>query len=68
MMIKEQAAQMDYSISEVAIIIEMSRESVRRYIKAGMLKAVKRGKSYRVNADDLYTFLKSQHRRQEAVN
>lgn len=58
MTIGEQEQHLDYSITEVANIIDMSRESVRRYIQTGMLKAVKNGKSYRIRKQDLYNFLK----------
>jgi len=62
MITKEQAAQLDYSIADVADIIGMSRESVRRYIQAGLLKAEKAGKSYRIRKLYLVQFLNTEGR------
>lgn len=53
---------MEYSISEVADIIQMSRESVRRYIKIGLLEGVKDGKSYKISKPALVRFLMSDNR------
>lgn len=57
----------DYGIADVARIIEMSRESVRRYIQSGMLPARKEGKSFKVRPADLYEFLKSDRLRRLEV-
>jgi len=54
--------EQEYSISNIADIIEMSRESVRRYIQLGMLQAEKRGKSYMIRKIDLVRFLNAEGR------
>ena len=59
--------ELEYGIADVARIIEMSRESVRRYIQSGMLPARKEGKSFKVRPADLYEFLKSDRLRRSEV-
>lgn len=59
--------ELEYGIADVARIIEMSRESVRRYIQSGMLPARKEGKSFKVRPADLYEFLKSDRLRRSDV-
>jgi len=42
-----------YTIGEVADLLNCHKDTVRRAIKAGALKAVKLGKDYRVSKPDL---------------
>lgn len=48
-----------YSVSETAKILQVSEESIRRYIKSGSLRASKLGKAYRIQEKDLQAFLES---------
>ncbi len=47
----------DLSVSEVAIILGISTEAIRRYIRLGILPAYKIGPAYRVTVHDLMKFL-----------
>lgn len=48
-----------YSVDETAKILQVSEESIRRYIKSGSLRASKLGKAYRIQEKDLQAFLES---------
>lgn len=48
-----------YSVDETAKILQVSEESIRRYIKSGSLRAAKLGKAYRIQEKDLQAFLES---------
>lgn len=48
-----------YTIFEVSEYLKMVPEVIRRYIRAGKLKAVKFGKEYRVKETDLKEFIKN---------
>ena len=48
-----------YTISEVSGYLKMVPEVIRRYIRAGKLKAVKFGKEYRVKEVDLKEFIEN---------
>ncbi len=48
-----------YTLEEIAQILKVHRETVRRYIRKGDLKAARIGKEYRVREDDLNTFYES---------
>ena len=47
-----------YTISEVARLLEVSDQSIRRWVKAGELRAYKPKKEYRIAESDLEEFLK----------
>ena len=48
-----------YSVEEVASILQVHIDTVRRYIKSGALRAAKIGKAYRVQEKDLQAFIES---------
>jgi excisionase family DNA binding protein len=48
-----------YTIPEVARILRVSDQSVRRWIKAGELRATKPGKEYRIGHSNLEEFLRA---------
>ena len=48
-----------YSVEEVAEILQVHIDTVRRYIKAGALRAAKIGKAYRVQESDLQAFIEA---------
>jgi excisionase family DNA binding protein len=52
------AAERFYTISEVARVLEVSDQSIRRWVKAGELRAFKPKKEYRIAESDLQEFLK----------
>lgn len=45
-----------YSIEEVAKTLKVAYLTVYRWVKSGKLVALKAGKQYRINKDDLNTF------------
>lgn len=53
-----QATQL-YRVIEVCAHLAMSRSSIYREIEAGNLKAVKRGKSLRVSAEEIARYVES---------
>ena len=48
-----------YNLEEVADILQVHVQSVRRYIKSGALRAAKIGKAYRVQEKDLQAFIEA---------
>lgn len=46
-----------FTVEEVAQRLKLSARSVRRYIQAGRLRAVRPGRGYRVSDDALAAFL-----------
>lgn len=48
-----------YDLQEVANILQVHIDTVRRYIKSGALRAAKIGKAYRVQEKDLQAFIES---------
>jgi excisionase family DNA binding protein len=52
------AGERFYTISEVARLLEVSDQSIRRWVKAGELRAYKPKKEYRIAESDLEEFLK----------
>ena len=48
-----------YSVEEVASILQVHIDTVRRYIKSGALRAAKIGKAYRVQESDLQAFIEA---------
>jgi excisionase family DNA binding protein len=55
-----------YTIPEVARILRVSDQSVRRWIKAGELRATKPGKEYRIGHTNLEEFLRAREPRPKA--
>jgi excisionase family DNA binding protein len=55
-----------YTIPEVARILRVSDQSVRRWIKAGELPATKPGKEYRIEHANLEEFLRAREPRPKA--
>jgi excisionase family DNA binding protein len=55
-----------YTIPEVARILRVSDQSVRRWIKAGELPATKPGKEYRIGHANLEEFLRARELRPKA--
>lgn len=47
-----------YSLHEVADLLSVHYQSVRAWVKAGKLRAVKLGKVYRVSKEALHEFTK----------
>lgn len=56
-----------HTIPEVARILRVSDQSVRRWIKAGELRATKPGKEYRIGQSDLEEFLRAREPRPKAT-
>lgn len=48
-----------YNLEEVASILQVHIDTVRRYIKSGALRAAKIGKAYRVQERDLQAFIEA---------
>jgi excisionase family DNA binding protein len=48
-----------YDLQEVANILQVHIDTVRRYIKSGALRAAKIGKAYRVQERDLQAFIEA---------
>ena len=51
------AALRIYTVKEVAELLQVSKMTISRYIKAGKLKSSKLGRMYRIADDDLRKFL-----------
>jgi excisionase family DNA binding protein len=47
-----------YTLQELAPVLGVGIETVRRYVRSGNLHAVKRGRSYYVDADELRRFMR----------
>jgi len=50
-----------YDVHEVAEICRVTPETVREWIKSEKLPAVKPGRSYLIDEEDLRAFLKEKH-------
>lgn len=50
-----------YTTDEVAVVCRVTKETIREWIKAEKLPAVKKGRSYLISEDDLKTYLEEQH-------
>lgn len=48
-----------YFVNDIAIFLKKHPETIRRYIRAGKLKAVKKSKMHEIQATDLKAFIKS---------
>jgi len=46
-----------YTVTEVAEMLKLSRKTVERYVREGIIPAVKFGNTYRVTKEKLYEFL-----------
>lgn len=46
-----------YTLQDAAKVLKLSQDTVRNYIKAGKLHAVKIGRGYRLTEEDLRNFL-----------
>lgn len=51
-----------FTISEICDLLDVSIETVRRWIRSGELKAQKSGKSYLVTRNDLREYLSKKHK------
>lgn len=47
-----------YSVEKVAEILDLTPETIRRWIRSGKLKATKPGQSYKIRREDLEKLLK----------
>jgi putative molybdopterin biosynthesis protein len=45
-----------YTTDEVALLLNVSRRSVQQWIKAGKLAAMRFGREYRIEAEELESF------------
>ena len=50
-----------FTVSEICSLLDVSIETVRRWIRSGELKAQKNGKSYLVSRKDLRDYLSDKH-------
>ncbi|MGO1059505.1 helix-turn-helix domain-containing protein [Planococcus sp. FY231025] len=50
-----------FTVSEICNLLDVSIETVRRWIRSGELKAQKNGKSYLVSRKDLREYLSEKH-------
>ena len=48
-----------YTIEEVAKILKLSTESIRRYLKSGTLKGSRLGRQWRISEEDLNKFFEN---------
>jgi excisionase family DNA binding protein len=48
-----------YTLEEIAKMLKVHRETIRRYIRKGDLKAARIGKEYRIREYDLNRFYES---------
>ena len=55
-----------HTVEEVAERLQVSDQTVRRWVKSGKLKAYKPGREWRVKPSDLETFLESRTVQPEA--
>lgn len=46
-----------YTVEEVAEMLKLNPETVRRYLLSGKLKGIKLGKTWRIDSDALNEFL-----------
>lgn len=47
-----------YTVQQVSNLLKVHWQTVLNYIKSGKLKALKLGKGYRINKEDLDKFIK----------
>ena len=48
-----------YTLKQVAELLQVSKQTIYNYIKAGKLQATKTGKEYRVTNEQLEQFVKA---------
>ena len=51
-----------FTVKEVAEMLKYNPETIRRYIKEGLLKVIRLKGEYRISREDLDTFLKERRR------
>ena len=51
-----------FTVEEIAQLLKLNPETIRRYIKKGILKAVKLERQYRIKEEDLSNFLKGKRK------
>ncbi len=68
-MIKQDAYQESYvaekpflTLEDIADLLELNVNTVRRYVREGKIKAIRLGKSYRVRREEFERFLKEQEK------
>lgn len=54
-----------YSTNQVAVMLSVTNETVRNWIEAGKLKAIKPGAQYRIERDDLFRFIEQRRLEKE---
>lgn len=51
------------TVEEVSVMLNISEQTIRRYIRSKELKAIKFKRSYRITRDDLNRFIKERYGR-----
>ena len=51
-----------FTVEETATLLKLHPETIRRYIKKGILRAVRLRRQYRIKEEDLNAFLESKGR------
>lgn len=49
-----------YTLAEIAEMMKLNQQTIRKYVREGKLKAALFGREYRVREDDLNAFYESQ--------
>jgi excisionase family DNA binding protein len=49
-----------YRLSQIAEMLQLNEQTVRKYVREGKLKAARFGREYRVSESDLNAFYESQ--------
>ncbi len=49
-----------YTVKEVAEMLKLSEETIRRYLRSGKLKGITLGSSWRITQESLDQFLKGE--------
>jgi excisionase family DNA binding protein len=48
-----------FTLHQIAELLQMNEQTIRRYVREGKLKAAQFGREYRVREDDLNAFYES---------
>ncbi|MCM3176216.1 helix-turn-helix domain-containing protein [Paenibacillus sp. MER 99-2] len=48
-----------YDVKQVAKVVDLSEETIRRYIRAGKIKAVRMGRGFRIYESHLNEFIEN---------
>lgn len=48
-----------YDVKQVAKVVELSEETIRRYIRSGKISAVRMGRGFRIYESDLNKFIEN---------